>query len=119
RGRAAGLLRAARPSARRAGAARLAAGLAVSAAAGALDATARVGNHGIIVPAFHNAAADHAVRYTPVCSHTPLPVCVHPAYDGGSELAVLASLINKIAAPVLGVPGMPARAEQAPAAPSG
>jgi hypothetical protein len=118
-GLAAWHFRADRPSVRRTGAALLAAGLAVTATAGGLDATARVGNHGIIVPAFHNAAADHAVRYTPVCSHTRLPVCIHPAYDGGSELAVLASLINKIAAPVLGVPGMPVRAEQAPAAPSG
>jgi hypothetical protein len=108
-----------RPSVRRAGAALLAVGLAVTATAGGLDATARVGNHGVIVPAFHNAAADHAVRYTPVCSHTPLPVCVHPAYDGGSELAVLASLVNKIADPVAGVPGMPVRAEQTPTAPSG
>ena len=115
-GLAAWHFRADRPSVRRAGAALLAAGLAVSAAAGGLNATARVGNHGIIVPAFHNAAADHAVRYTPVCSHTPLPVCVHPAYDGGSELAVLASLINKIAAPLAGTPAMPTRAEQAPAA---
>jgi hypothetical protein len=104
---------------RRSAAALLAAGLAVTAAAGGLDATARTNNHGVIVPAFHNAAADHAVPYKPVCSHTPLPVCVHPAYDGGSELAVLASLTNKIAAPVLGVPGMPVRAEQAPGAPSG
>jgi len=114
-GLAAWHFRADRPSIRRAGAALLAAGLAITAAAGGLDATARTDSHGIVVPAFHNAAADHAVPYTPVCSHTPLPVCVHPAYDGGSELAVLATLINKIAAPVLGVPGMPVRAEQAPA----
>jgi len=118
-GLAAWHFRADRPSVRRTGAALLAAGLAVTATAGGLDATARVGNHGIIVPAFHNAAADHAVPYTPVCSHTPLPVCIHPAYDGGNELTVLATLINKIAGPVLGVPGMPVRAEQAPAAPSG
>ena len=118
-GLAAWHFRADRPSVRRAGAALLAAGLAVTATAAGLDATARVGNHGVTVPAFHNAAAGHAVPYTPVCSHTRLPVCVHPAYDGGSELAVLSSLINKIAGPVLGVPGMPVRAEQAPAAPSG
>jgi len=117
-GLAAWHFRADRPSVRGTGAVLLAAGLAVTAAAGGLDATARFGNHGIIVPAFHNAAADRAVRYTPVCSHTPLPVCVHPAYDGGSELTALATIINKIADPVVGIPGMPARAEQAPAASS-
>jgi hypothetical protein len=106
--------RANRPSLRRAGTALLAVGLAVTATAGVLDTTARIGSHGVIVPAFHDAAADRAVPYTPVCSRTPLPVCVHPAYDGGSELTVLATIINKVAAPVLGVPGMPARAEQEP-----
>jgi hypothetical protein len=104
--------RANRPSLRRAGTALLAAGLALTATAAVLDATARTDSHGVIVPAFHNAAADHAVPYTPVCSRTPLPVCVHPAYDGGTELRVLATIIDKIAAPVLGIPGMPARAEQ-------
>ena len=118
-GLAAWHFRADRPAIRRTAAALLAAGLAVTATAAGLDATARTDSHGIIVPAFHDAAADHAVPYTPVCSHTRLPVCVHPAYDGGSELAVLSSLINKIAGPVLGVPGMPVRAEQSPTAPSG
>jgi hypothetical protein len=107
--------RADRPSIRRAGTALLAAGLAATATAGGLDTTARTDSHGVIVPVFHDAAADHAVPYTPVCSHTPLPVCVHPAYDGGSELMILATIINKIAAPLLGAPGMPARAEQVPA----
>jgi hypothetical protein len=114
-GLAAWHFRADRPSARRTGAALLVAGLAVTATAGGLDATARTDSHGVIVPAFHDAAADHEVRYTPVCSHTPLPVCVHPAYDGGSELTVLATVINKIAAPLIGAPGMPLRAEQVPA----
>jgi hypothetical protein len=114
-GLAAWHFRADRPAIRRAGTALLAAGLAVTATAGGLDATARTDSHGVIVPAFHDTAADHAVPYTPVCSHTPLPVCVHPAYDGGSELTILAAIINKIAAPLLGTAGMPARAEQVPA----
>jgi hypothetical protein len=113
-GAAAWYFRADRPSLRRAGTALLAAGLALTATAAVLDATARIDSHGVIVPAFHDAAADHAVPYTPVCSRTPLPVCIHPAYDGGSELTVLATIINKITAPVLGIPGMPARAEQVP-----
>jgi hypothetical protein len=113
-GAAAWYFRADRPSLRRAGTALLAAGLALTATAVILDATARTDSQGVIVPAFHNAAADHVVPYTPVCSRTPLPVCVHPAYAGGSELTVLAAIINRIAAPVLGVPGMPVRAEQVP-----
>jgi hypothetical protein len=103
-----------RPPLRQAGAALLAAGLALTATAGGLDATARTDSHGVIVPAFHDAAADHAVAYTPVCSRTPLPVCLHPAYDGGSEMTVLATIINKIIVPVLGVPGMPSRVTQVP-----
>jgi hypothetical protein len=113
-GAAAWYFRADRPSLRRAGTALLAAGLALTATAVILDTTARTDSQGVIVPAFHDAAADHTVRYTPVCSRTPLPVCVHPAYAGGSELPVLAAIINRIAAPVLGVPGMPVRAEQVP-----
>lgn len=105
-----------RPSVLRAATALLAAGLAVTATASGLDATAHAGSHGVTVPAFHDSAADHAVPYTLVCSHTPLPVCVHPAYAGGSELTSLATIINKIAAPLLGSPGMPVRAEQVPAA---
>jgi len=106
-----------RPSIRRSATALLAAGLGLAALAGGLDATARSDDgHGIAVPIFHDAAADHAVPYTLVCSHTPLPVCVHPAYDGGHELAILASTLNRIVAPVRGVPGMPVRAEQVPTA---
>lgn len=104
-----------RPVLRSAGTALLAAGVALSVTAGILDSTAYTDGHGIIVPAFHStgtATEDQAVPYTPVCSHTPLPVCVHPAYAGGNELAVLATAINAVARPVLGVPGMPVRAEQ-------
>ncbi|MBV9381042.1 MAG: hypothetical protein JO242_10270 [Streptosporangiaceae bacterium] len=106
--------RADRPSIRRAVGILLPAGLIVTAAAVGLDATARSDGHGIVVPAFRDAAADRIIPYTPVCTRTPLPVCVHPAYDGGSELTILATTINKIVAPVLGVPGMPVRAEQLP-----
>lgn len=99
-----------RAALRPAGIALLAAGLALTATAGALDATARNTGHGIVVPAFHTTTP--AVAYTPVCSSAPLPVCVHPAYDGAQEPAVLSTIINTIAKPVLGIPGMPVRAEQ-------
>jgi hypothetical protein len=108
-------LRAGRPALRRAGVVLLTAGVVLTATAGGLDATARSDGHGIIVPAFHDAAADHAVPYAPVCRRAALPVCVHPAYDGGQEPAALAAIIGKIVGPVAGVPGMPVRAEQSPA----
>jgi hypothetical protein len=88
----------------------LAAGLALTTTAGALDATARNTGTGIVVPAFHTT--DPAIAFTPVCSDTPFPVCVHPAYDGGHELSVLSAVIDPIVAPVRGIPGMPVRAEQ-------
>ncbi len=52
------------------------------------------------------------IPYEPVCSADPLPVCVHPAYQ--RWLRDNAALINRIAAPVLGLPGAPPRAEQLP-----
>jgi hypothetical protein len=70
-----------------------------------------------VVPAIHNAANDLAVPYTPVCSATPLPVCLHPAYAG--ELTVLTTVIDNIAAPLAGAPGMPVRAEQLPGGENG
>jgi hypothetical protein len=53
----------------------LAAGTAVvRAGTGKLDA------HGMIaIPALHDTASDQPVRYTPVCSHTAIPVCLNPA----------------------------------------
>lgn len=50
--------------------------------------------------------------YTPVCSGTPLPVCMHPAY--GKQLPRVARSINQVASPLVGVAGMSARAEQVP-----
>jgi hypothetical protein len=64
------------------------------------------------VPAFHAATTAQPVPYTPICTRAPLPVCVHPAYAGGHEPAVLSDILNGLTAPVLGIPGMPARAEQ-------
>jgi hypothetical protein len=42
---------------------------------------------------------------TPACSHTPVSVCVHPAFS--AQLPRLARTINRIAAPVAGLPGAP------------
>jgi hypothetical protein len=88
-----------------------AAGLAAAGTAVALAGTGRLDPHGMIaIPALHNAAAGQPVRYTPACSRSPIPICVHPAYAGflpavttavGSELTEFASL-----------PGAPARISQ-------
>jgi hypothetical protein len=66
----------------------------------------------VTVPALHDPATDRAVPYTPVCSHAPVPVCLHPAYAADNELSALTTMINKVAAPLAGAAGMPVRAEQ-------
>ncbi len=52
------------------------------------------------------------IPYTPVCVGAPVTVCVHPAYQ--SYLAAEAPVINRLVAPVVGIPGAPVRAEQRP-----
>ncbi|MCW2879620.1 MAG: hypothetical protein JWQ95_3720 [Sphaerisporangium sp.] len=102
--------RTARHQLRRTGLALVAAGVVLAGTAIGLVATSHRDAQGVVVPALHDTATDLAIPYTPVCSRTPLKVCVHPAYS--RELAVLAEMINRIAAPLAGVPGRPARAEQ-------
>jgi hypothetical protein len=53
-----------------------------------------------------------AVPYAPVCEKGDggIPVCVHPAYE--ALLPQAAGVVNHLAAPLAGVPGGPARAEQ-------
>jgi hypothetical protein len=91
-----------------------AAGLLAAGTAVALAGTGRLDAHGMIaIPALHDAASDRPLRYTPVCSHTAIPVCLNPAYasylPAGS--AALAPVLNQIA----GLPGAPARISQAAA----
>jgi hypothetical protein len=54
--------------------------------------------------------AQSVIPYEPVCTDTPLPVCVHPAYR--ASLDDTAATLNNLAAPILGLPGVPTRAEQ-------
>ena len=66
---------------RRPAAAVTAAGLLAAGTAVALAGTGRLDAHGMIaIPALHDAASDRPLRYTPVCSHTAIPVCLNPAY---------------------------------------
>jgi hypothetical protein len=90
------------------------AGLLTAGTAVALAGTGRLDAHGMItIPALHDAANDRPVRYTPVCSHTAIPVCLNPAYISYLPTAAtaLAPVLNQIA----GLPGAPARISQAAA----
>jgi hypothetical protein len=91
-----------------------AAGLLAAGTAVALAGTGKLDAHGMIaIPALHDAANDRPVRYTPVCSHTAIPVCLNPAYTHylPAATAALAPVLNEIA----GLPGAPARISQAAA----
>ncbi len=68
--------------------------------------------HGIRIPLLYNAASDRPIPYIPVCSQAALSVCVHPAYS--AELLQLSALINRLAAPLIGLPGAPVQADQRP-----
>lgn len=48
--------------------------------------------------------------YTPVCTGRPIVVCVHPGYE--RMLGGLTKVVNGVAAPLVGIPGVPTRAEQ-------
>ena len=97
---------------RRAAAAVAAAGLLAAGTAVALAGTGNMDAHGMItIPALHNAASDRPIRYTPVCSHTAIPVCLNPAYK--SYLPGTAAALAPMLAEIAGLPGAPARISQA------
>jgi hypothetical protein len=77
----------------------------------ALAGTGRLDPHGmIVIPALHDAAAGQPVRYTPVCSRSPVPVCVHPAYAG--FLPAVTTAVGPELTEFAGLPGAPARISQ-------
>jgi hypothetical protein len=99
---------------RRSAAAITAAGLLAAGTAVALAGTGRLDAHGMIaIPALHNAANNRPIRYTPVCSHTPIPVCLHPAYT--VHLPAVADALEPVLSEVAGLPGAPVRISQAAA----
>ena len=88
-----------------------AAGLAAAATAVLLVGTSTMDPHGMMrIPALHDAANDRPVRFTPVCGHTAIPVCLNPAYSAylASTTAALEPVLNEIA----GLPGAPVRVLQ-------
>jgi hypothetical protein len=95
---------------RAAAAALTTAGLAAAATAVSLAGTARLEAHGIVIPALHNAASDRPVPYVPVCSHSAIPVCVHPAYRPFQS--AVTSALWPVLSQVVGLPGAPVRVTQ-------
>jgi hypothetical protein len=96
---------------RRSAAVSTTAGLLVVGTAVALAGTARLDPHGMIaIPLLHDAADDHPIPYTPVCSRTAIPVCVNPAY--AVYLPAVSAALAPVLAEVAGLPGAPVRVSQ-------
>jgi len=112
-----GLALAAGPGGRRLGrpaAAVTAAGLLAAATAAGLAGTGTMDRHGMIaIPALHDAASDRPIPFTPVCSHTTIPVCLNPAFAG--YLPATAAALRPVLSQLAGLPGAPARISQAAA----
>ena len=80
-----------------------------------LAASSRVGAHGVVISALHDAASDKPIAYTPVCGHAAgIGVCVAPAYQRWlpDVNAALAPVLSEVA----GLPGAPVRVTQVAAA---
>ena len=87
-----------------------AAGVAAVGTAVGLASTARLGPHGMVIPALHDAASDRPIAYTPVCGGSGFQVCLNPAYR--SYLADVQAGLAPVVSEVAGLPGAPVRAEQ-------
>jgi hypothetical protein len=91
-----------------------AAGLLAAGTAVELAGTGQLDAHGMIaIPALHDAANDRPIRFTPVCSHAAIPVCVNPAY--ASYLPATVTALEPVLSEIAGLPGAPSRISQAAA----
>jgi hypothetical protein len=87
------------------------AGVAAAGTGVGLASTARLGPHGMVIPALHDAASDRPIRYAPVCGQSAgVPVCLNPAYR--QFLPDVTSALRSVLGEVAGLPGAPARATQ-------
>jgi hypothetical protein len=87
------------------------AGLVAAGSAVWLAGTGRLDPHGMIaIPVLHDPADDRAVPYTPRCSSTAIPICLHPAY--ATYLPALAEALGPVLDEVSGLPGAPVRISQ-------
>lgn len=88
-----------------------AAGLLAAGTAVKLTGTGRLDSYGMMtIPALHNAASDRPIQFTPVCSHTAIPVCLNPAY--ASYLPAVTAGLDPLLREIAGLPGAPVRVIQ-------
>jgi hypothetical protein len=88
-----------------------AAGVAVAGTGVGLASSAKLGPHGMVISALHDAASDRPIVYTPVCGGSAFRVCLNPAYR--IYLADVIAALTPVAGQVAGLPGAPVRAVQA------
>ena len=94
------------------------AGVASAGTAIGLTASSRVGVHGVVISALHDAASDKPITYTPVCGHVAgIDVCLAPAYQ--RWLPDVNGALAPVLSEVAGLPGAPVRATQVAAADAG
>lgn len=87
------------------------AGVAATGTAVGLAGTARLGPHGMAIPALHDAADDRPILYTPACGlAAQTPVCLNPAFR--RYLPDVTTALAPVLAEVAGLPGAPQRATQ-------
>jgi hypothetical protein len=102
-----------RAGGRRVGLAASTAGVLVLAlTVGLLGGARRDAQGAVVVPLLDTVATQQPLPYPPVCGSGVPVVCVHPAYR--AKLSVLEDAVHRLAAPLLGTPGLPARVEEAP-----
>jgi hypothetical protein len=98
------------PRLRRTAAILAVAGLVAAGTAVGLAGTARQEVHGAVIPALHDAASDRPIPFTPVCSHSAVQVCVHPAFR--AVLHDTTTALDQVLGEVAGLPGAPVRATE-------
>jgi len=84
----------------------------VGAAFGLLGTGHRDAQGAIVVPALDSVAVQQPLPFTPVCGGGAVSVCVHPAY--AAKLSALDTAVNRLAAPLVGTPGLPVRVQEGP-----
>ena len=90
------------------------AGLAAAGTAAGLAGTARLGPHGLVIPALHDAASDRPIANVPDCEGSGFRVCLNPDYR--PELTAVTAALAPVVREVAGLPGAPTRATQVAAA---
>jgi hypothetical protein len=98
------------PRLRRVAAVAALAGMAAAGTAAGLAGTARLGPHGLLIPALHDAANDRPIAYVPDCAGSGFRVCLNPDYR--SQLAGVTAALAPVVREVTGLPGAPVRAAQ-------